>query len=126
MGWKRKLGRQVPKRHNSPVKNFSISKKLRSELKTNEEFEIMLANLSLEEIIALKLELAAKAVNGYMYGIPIWYTLPTIVKDAVLKFSYSAARSKKEAARFLGIDIMSFNNLLNSYNIKSFFEKEDA
>ena len=126
MGWKRKINRQIPKRHNSPVKNFSISKKLRSELKTNEEFEIMLANLSLEEIIALKLELAAKAVNGYMYGIPIWYTLPTIIKDAALKFAYSAARSKKEAARFLGIDIMSFNNLVNSYRIKSFFEEEDV
>ena len=123
MGWKRKINRQVPKHHDGTVKNFSISKKLRSELKTNEEFEIMLANLSLEEIIALKLELA---VNGYMYGIPIWYTLPTIVKDAVLKFSFSAARSKKEAARFLGIDIMSFNNLTNKYNIKSFFEKEDV
>ncbi len=125
MGWKRKINRQVPKRHDGTVKNFSISKKLKSELKINEEFEIMLASLSLEEIIALKLELAAKAVNGYMYGIPIWYTLPTIVKDAVLKFSFSAARSKKEAARFLGIDIMSFNNLVNNYRIKSFFEKKD-
>ena len=125
MGWKRKINRQIPKRHDGTVKNFSISKKLKSELKINEEFEIMLASLSLEEIIALKLELAAKAVNGYMYGIPIWYTLPTIVKDAVLKFSFSAARSKKEAARFLGIDIMSFNNLVNNYRIKSFFEKKD-
>tara|TARA_Y100000310_G_scaffold114460_1_gene112953 strand:- start:188 stop:568 length:381 start_codon:yes stop_codon:yes gene_type:complete len=125
VGWKRKINRQVPKRHDGTVKNFSISKKLKSELKINEEFEIMLASLSLEEIIALKLELAAKAVNGYMYGIPIWYTLPTIVKDAVLKFSFSAARSKKEAARFLGIDIMSFNNLVNNYRIKSFFEKKD-
>ena len=125
MGWKRKISRQIPKRHNSEVKNFSVLKKLRSELKINEEFEIMLASLSLEEVIALKLELATKAVNGYMYGIPIWYTLPTIIKDAVLKFSFSAARSKKEAARFLGIDIMSFNNLINSYKIKSFFDKED-
>ena len=85
----------------------------------------MLASLSLEEVIALKLELATKAVNGYMYGIPIWYTLPTVIKDAVLKFSYSAARSKKEAARFLGIDIISLNNLLIKYNIRSFFDKEE-
>ena len=125
MGWKRKINRRIPKRHNSEVKNFSLLKKLRSELKVNEEFEIMLASLSLEEVIALKLELATKAVNGYMYGIPIWYTLPTIIKDAVLKFSYSAARSKKEAARFLGIDIISLNNLLIKYNIRSFFDKEE-
>lgn len=125
MGWKRKINRRIPKHHDGAVKNFSISKKLRNELKTSEEFEVMLASLSLEEVIALKLELATKAVNGYMYGIPIWYTLPTIIKDAVLKFSFSAARSKKEAARFLGIDIMSFNNLANKYKIKSFFHKED-
>ena len=35
--------------------NYSISKKLKKERKSTEEFEVMLNNLSLEEIIALKL-----------------------------------------------------------------------
>jgi len=84
----------------------------------------MLASLSLEDVIALKLELATKAANGYVYGIPIWHTIPTVIKDALLKFALSATRSRKEAARFLGLDIISFNNLVNKYKIKSFFEEE--
>ena len=35
----------------------------------------MLNNLSLEEIIGLKLELAAKAAGGYLYGIPIFSSI---------------------------------------------------
>ena len=45
------------------VKYFSISKKLKRERRITEEFEVMLNNLSLEEIIALKLELASKILN---------------------------------------------------------------
>ena len=41
-------------------KNYSLVNKLRKENKTTEEFEIMLNNLSLEEVIGLKLELASK------------------------------------------------------------------
>jgi hypothetical protein len=36
----------------------------------------------------------------------------------------SATRSRKEAARFLGIDIISLNKLANKYKIRSFFEEE--
>jgi hypothetical protein len=122
--WKRKIHRRVPKHHDGKIKNFSIQKKLRKERKTTEEFEIMLASLSLEDIIALKLELATKAANGYMYGVPVWQSMPYVIKEALLKFAMSATRSRKEAARFLGIDIISLNKLANKYKIRSFFEEE--
>jgi hypothetical protein len=38
-------------------KNYSIKKKLRLENKIDEDFEMRLNNLTLEDIIALKLEL---------------------------------------------------------------------
>ena len=62
--------------------------------------------LTLEEILALRLELAAKTVNYDLYGSNIWQTLPDIVKSAVLNFVYSAGRTKraqKDAERFRGV-----------------------
>ena len=125
MGWKRKIHRRVPKHHDGKIKNFSIQKKLRKERKTTEEFEIMLASLSLEDIIALKLELATKAANGYMYGVPVWQSMPYVIKEALLKFAMSATRSRKEAASFLGLRKTQLRKLLKEFDIKSFFAKKN-
>ena len=93
------------KRNEGRNRYYSISNKLRKDGKSSEEFEILFNNLSLEEVIGLKLELASKSsFNGKLYGVPIWYSIPSIVKDAVLKYALSATRSKREAARFLGLN----------------------
>ena len=105
---------------------YSLSNKLRKEGKSSEEFEILFNNLSLEEVIGLKLELASKfGLRGKMYGLPIWYSLRTIVKDAVLKYALSACRTKQEAARFLGINTSNFRALVKKYKTESFFEEKD-
>ena len=105
--------------------HYSLSNKLRKEGKSSEEFEILFNNLSLEEVIGLKLELASKfGLRGKMYGLPIWYSLRTIVKDAVLKYAVSATRSKREAARFLGLHEQSLNILLRKHKVDSYFEEE--
>ena len=104
---------------------YSLSNKLRKEGKSSEEFEILFNNLSLEEVIGLKLELASKfGLRGKMYGLPIWYSLRTIVKDAVLKYAVSATRSKREAARFLGLHEQSLNILLRKHKVDKYFEEE--
>jgi hypothetical protein len=54
MSWKRKKLRKGRNTY------YSLCKKLRQEKRSNDEFETMLANLSLEEVIGLKLELATK------------------------------------------------------------------
>lgn len=104
---------------------YSISNKLKSENKINEKFEVMLSSLTLEEIIALRLELAAKAVNYKLYGTNIWNSIPSIVQDAVLKYTYSAARTKGEMASFLGINKSSLKRLLKKYNISNYFTKNN-
>ena len=78
-----------------------------------------------EELIGLKLELAAKAAGGMLYGIPILSSLPYLVKDSVLKYALSATRSKKEAARFLGIKLDHLKKLLKNYDIESYFKDLD-
>jgi transcriptional regulator of acetoin/glycerol metabolism len=105
-------------------KNYSVIRKLRNEGKTNEQFEVAVGMLSLEELIALKLELASKSVGGKLYGLPLWYSLPDIVKDAVLKYALSAARTKMEAARFLGVNKEYFYRLLKKYNADSYFKEK--
>ena len=118
MTWNKKKSRGKNER-------YSLIKKLREDGKSTEDFEIMLNNLSLEEVIGLKLELASKVFGGKPYGLPIWKSMKEIVQDAVLKYTLSACRSKKEAARFLGINTSNFRALVKKYKTESFFEEKD-
>ena len=101
---------------------YSLSKKLRQEKRSNDEFETMLGSLSLEEIIGLKLELATKPVSNRLYGFPLWFNLTDIVKDAIFKYAYSATRTQMEAMRFLGLKENDFYRLRNKYDPISYFE----
>lgn len=113
------------KRNEGRNKDYSISNKLRKAGKSSEEFEIIFNNLSLEEVIGLKLELTSKSsFNGKLYGLPLWYSIPNIVKDAVLKYALSATQSKREAARFLGLNEFAMKKNINRYRIDNYFEKE--
>jgi len=106
-------------------RDYSISNKLRKDGKSSEEFEIIFNNLSLEEVIGLKLELASKsAFKGKLYGLPLWYSVPSIVKDAILKYAMSATRSKREAARFLGLNELVLKNLIRKHKIDDYFKKK--
>jgi len=115
LSWKRK------RNYKGKTLYYSMSSKLRREGKSNEDFEIMLASLPLEDIIALKLELAGKPVNGRLYGLELWKSIAYVARDAVIKFAVSASRSKKEAQRFLGVSQLQFNKLMTKYETMSFF-----
>jgi len=118
MSWKKKKYTQGKNEF------YSISKKLRRDKKINEDFEIMMNGLLLEEVIALKLELATKAAGGALYGIPLWYSIKDIVKDAIFKYAYSATKTKMEASRFLGITMNDFQEYSKFYSTESYFEEE--
>jgi hypothetical protein len=102
---------------------YSIANKLKSKGLIDEKFEIMLSNLTLEDIIGLRLELAAKSVNYKLYGVNIWHSVPDIVKEGILKYVFSAARTKGEMASFLGIDKAALKKLLKKYKITNYFSK---
>ena len=120
ISWKRK------KNYNGKNKNYSISNKLKKERRSNDEFEIMLSSLTLEEVIALKLELSTKPVSNRMYGFPIWSALNNIVQDAVFKYAFSATRTQAEAMRFLGLKEQSFHILRKKFGIDDYFiDKEE-
>ena len=105
-------------------KKYSVINKFLSEEKLNENFLVTLNLLTLEELIALKLEMAAKSSGGSIYGIPIWNSLRDVTRDAVLKFALSASRTKAEAATFLGISISTLNEYLEKFETKEYFEEK--
>lgn len=97
---------------------------LRKEKKITEEFEIVLNNLSLEDIIALKLDLSCRTQNSPVYGIPIWKNLDKVVKDAVLKFAVSTTQTPSEAARILGLRLMQLRKVMKEYNLWQYFNRK--
>jgi len=117
MYWKRE------RVYKGKYKNYSISSKLRKEGKSNDEFEAMLSNLPLEDLIALKLEISSRPVNNRLYGVPIWNAITDIVREAVFKFAYSSSRTQGEAMNFLGLPEIKFYELKNRFGIERFFEK---
>ena len=114
----------MSKNNKGKNRNYSISSVLRKRNKITDEFEIMLSTLSIEDIIALKLELSVKAAGGKLYGLPIWKSMNDITKEAVLKFAMSATKTKLEAGRFLGLTESNLNSLLYKYDVEKYFEDE--
>ena len=92
--------------------------------RVNDEFLAVLSSLSLEEIIALKLELAARLTKHKLYNFPLWRAMPSICRDAILRFVLSACESKRDGARMLGIDIREFDRLIKKYNTEKLFINE--
>lgn len=114
--------KKLPKRLRGKNYYQSVSKRLRNEKKIDPEFEVKLASLKLEELIALKLELAAKNVKGKLYGFPIWNTSTYIIKDSLIKFALSATNSHREAANMLGINISELKKFIKKYKVNEYFE----
>jgi len=117
--WKRKR-RKEP----SSIKQYSISKKLRQEKRSNEEFESMIASLSLEEVIALKLELSTRSVDGKLYALPLWSKASEIFRDALIKYAFSACRTQVEATSFIGLRHSEYWKLKKKYKPVLYFEEE--
>jgi|TARA_R110002020_G_scaffold223511_2_gene432616 hypothetical protein len=114
--------KKLPKRLRGKNYYQSVSKKLRENRKINPEFEVRLASLTLEELIALKLELAAKNVRGKLYGFPIWNTSTYIIKDSLIKFALSATNSHREAANLLGINVSELKKFIKKYKVNEYFD----
>jgi hypothetical protein len=116
-----------PKRSNSQgfCKDLSFSKKLRSDGKSNEAFEILLSTLTLEELIGLKLECATRLSGGKLYGFNLWSNIVEITKEALMNAVISVTSTNREASRVLGINLLTFKKLKKKYNIKQSYGDDD-
>jgi len=110
--WKKKLREYKGRNY-----NYSLRKKLRKEKKTSDDFEAMVHNLPLEELIGLKLELAASHINNKLYNFPVYKSLRYIVKEACLHFALSSTRTFGDAASFLGMREGELRKEVNKFRI---------
>jgi len=97
--------------------NTSIITNLKGQSLINDSVLVSINSLTLEDLIAVKLELACNHVNNRLYGFDIWRKSGYIVKEALLKFAISTTNSRKGAARFLGLTYDEFKKMCAKYNI---------
>ena len=110
--WKKKLREYKGRNY-----NYSLRKKLRREKRTSDDFEAMIHNLTLEELIGLKFELAASHINNKLYNFPVYRSLRYIVKEACLHFALSSTRTLGDAASFLGMREGELIKEIKKFNI---------
>ena len=102
--------------------NKSIITKLRDQSKLDDSLLVLISNLTLEDLIAIKLELSCDLINNRLYGFDIWRNSNKIVQEAILKFAISTTKSKKDAARFLDLTYVEFKKLLRKYEVEDYFK----
>lgn len=124
MTWKKKINRKILEKNFSGVNNYSVLRTLRKTHGITPELETIVSMITLEDLIALKMELAARSSGNHLYGLPIWKSMQHIAKEACLKFAYSVCYSKADVARFLGVYPQEAENAAKNYKIKEFFEDE--
>jgi len=107
----------------SKIDSKSLINKLTHEGVVSQDLLVLINNLTLEDLIAIKLELSCALVKNKLYGLDFWSNSCYIIREALLKFAISVSRSKKDAARFLGLDLREFNTQYKKYNIESYFKE---
>lgn len=106
---------------NNHMCKISFSRELRDRNKSNDEFEIMMNNLTLEELVALKLELASKSIGGKFFRFPIYDAMTQVVKSAVVFYAYSASKNYYEAADYVGRTYVEFKLKSWLYGVGHYF-----
>lgn len=127
--WRKRYKKKKIWHNKRPVqgqnREYSLISKFRREGKSDPDFENKLSLLSLEEVIALKLELASKKMGGKLFGLPLMYSMRRIAEDAVFKYALSCSRSVREAQAFLGITMAKYYYLKRNLNTDEYFSSED-
>ena len=98
-------------------KSYNLTEQLIESRKIDENFVRMIDGLSLEEILGIKMEAAAKMVKGKLHGLKLYYTMPVIVREALLRYTVKKFRLKSHAANFLGLTLRRYNVLISRRGI---------
>ena len=83
----------------------------------NNQLLTLISNLTLEDLIAIKIELSCAHLKNRLYGLDIWKKMDYITKEALLRVAISCTKSNSEAARFLGISLDSYRKNLQKFNM---------
>lgn len=96
---------------------YSFCRELKKQNKINDEFESMLAHLTLEEVVSLKLELAARACGGKFYGNYLLKATKYIVDEALVRFSMVSCKTTQAGSQFLGVSLAHYRAIIGSLRL---------
>jgi len=113
----------MKKKRTAKYKHKSIINKLLDNNIINESNLTFIDSMSLEDLIAVKLELSARHINNKLYAFNLLSNTNQLVREAIIKFAISATDSKMNAARFLGIDYEGLHRIVREYDLKDYFNE---
>jgi len=73
--------------------------------------------MTLEDLIAIKIELSSSHLKNRLFGLDIWKKIDYITKEALMRVAISCTKSNSEAARFLGITLNDYRLNLQKFNM---------
>lgn len=104
---------------------YSILGEYRTQGKLTREIEKFILSTPLEDILALKIETAARTLPRGVYGLPLFYAISGIAKEALLRAAVSLCPNVIELASFLGVPYtIGIQDLLNVYGFADYFVPE--
>ena len=83
----------------------------------NKNFEYIVSNLTLEELITAKLELSAKGLNEKLFGYPLYNNIHHITKESLVRFALRFCNSQEKAANLLGLDVRQFKSYIKKHEL---------
>ena len=106
-------------------KYHSLLKEINNRFK-NKDFEYIVSNLTLEDLIIAKLELSAKGLNEKLFGYPLYNNIQHITKESLVRFALRFCNSQEKAANMLGLDVRQLKSYIRKHglNIKKGDEDE--
>lgn len=111
----------IRERRNPDIEEASLKTKLLKEKKITIQFLNQLDSLSLEDIIALKLQIVSDKTNNKFFGFRIRYVLREICEDALVKFAFSNFDTSHEIQAFFGLSSRSYSSFMKKYYIDEYF-----
>ena len=96
-------------------KKITFISELKKDNRINEEVLNTISDLTLEELISVKLELSANMLNGKLYNFPLWYNLPYIIRESLLNFVNRNCKTKIDMYNTLGIPYEQFIQIYKKY-----------
>ena len=96
-------------------KKLTFISELKKEGRINQDFLDKVSEMTLEELISIKIELSAKMLSGKLYNFPLWYSLPYIVRESLLNFVDRNCKTKIDMANTLGLPYDHFIQMYRKY-----------
>lgn len=96
-------------------KKSTLIHELKIKGRINEDFVNKIADLSLEEIITIKLETAARMMKGKLYGIPLWVNFPFVIRESLMEFVIRNCKTRRDMSDTLGVSYDRFVQLYRQY-----------